>query len=144
MLVYLRDRSAQTILCAATLRQKLQIKLSTSPSHSMLTPGWPIPVLTLWRQASVRVAIGVPIFKSLVWLDPEKFCQKRNSNPGSTIFVEDALTARPTRRSSLQVLSNTLAFDMQVGRTTANRTDVKDCLHRYICFSHGSEIHVET
>ena len=31
----------------ATLRQKLQIKLSTSPSHSMLTPGPPVPGLTL-------------------------------------------------------------------------------------------------
>ena len=32
-----------TILCAATLRQKLQIKLSTSPSHSILTQGRPVP-----------------------------------------------------------------------------------------------------
>ena len=37
MLVYLRDGSAQTILHAATLGQKLQIKLSISPSHSILT-----------------------------------------------------------------------------------------------------------
>ena len=33
MLVYLRDGSAQTILRAATLGQKLQVKLYTSPSH---------------------------------------------------------------------------------------------------------------
>ena len=39
MQVYLRDGSAQTILCAATLRQKLQIQLSASPSHSILTLG---------------------------------------------------------------------------------------------------------
>ena len=32
MLVYLRDGSAQTVVRAATLRQKLQTKLSTSPS----------------------------------------------------------------------------------------------------------------
>ena len=32
---------------AVTLRQKLQIKLSTSPSHSILTPGQPVPGLTL-------------------------------------------------------------------------------------------------
>ena len=38
-LVYLRDGSAQTILRATTLRQKLHIKRSTSPSHSILTPG---------------------------------------------------------------------------------------------------------
>ena len=34
MLVYLRDESAQTTVCAATLKQMLQIKLSTSPRHS--------------------------------------------------------------------------------------------------------------
>ena len=45
MRVYLRDGSAQTILCAATLRYKLQIKLSISPSHSMLTTGQPVPAL---------------------------------------------------------------------------------------------------
>ena len=38
-LVYLMDGSAQTILHAATLREKLQIQLPTSPSHSILTPG---------------------------------------------------------------------------------------------------------
>ena len=47
MLVYLKDGSAQAILRAATLRQKLQIQLSTSPSHSILTPGRPVPALTL-------------------------------------------------------------------------------------------------
>ena len=46
MLVYLRDRSAQTILLAPTLNCKLQIKLSASPSHSILTPGLPVPALT--------------------------------------------------------------------------------------------------
>ena len=45
--VYLRDGSAQTILRAATLRQKLKTKLSISPSHSILTPGQPVPALTL-------------------------------------------------------------------------------------------------
>ena len=33
--VYLRDTSAQTNVCAATLRQKLQIKLAFSSRHSM-------------------------------------------------------------------------------------------------------------
>ena len=47
MLVYLTDGSAQTILRAATLRQKLQIKRSTSPSHSILTSGRPVPSLTI-------------------------------------------------------------------------------------------------
>ena len=45
-LVYLRDTSAQTILRAATLREKLQIQLSTSHSHSILTPGQPVLALT--------------------------------------------------------------------------------------------------
>ena len=47
MLVYLRDGSAQTSLRATTLRQKLQIKRFTLPSHNMLTPGQPVPALTL-------------------------------------------------------------------------------------------------
>ena len=102
MRVYLRDGSAQTILRAATLRQKLQIKLSTSPSHSILTPGRPVPALTLQCQAPGRVATGVPIFKSLIWLDPEKFQHKRDSNPGSSAPKADVLTTRPTRRSSLE------------------------------------------
>ena len=46
-IVYLRDGSAQTILRAATLRYKLQIQRSTSPSHGILTPGRPVPALTL-------------------------------------------------------------------------------------------------
>ena len=38
MLVYLRDRPAQTRARAATLRYKVQIKLSVLSSHSILTP----------------------------------------------------------------------------------------------------------
>ena len=44
-LVYLRDGSTQTITHAATLR--LNFKLSTSPSHSILTPAQLVPVPTL-------------------------------------------------------------------------------------------------
>ena len=80
MLVYLSDGSTQTIVRAATLRQNLQVKLSTSPSHSILTPGRLVPTLTLYRQAPGRVAAGVPFFKSLVLLDPEKSRRKRDSN----------------------------------------------------------------
>ena len=98
MLVYLRDGSAQTILRATTLRQKLQIKLSTSPSHSILTPGRPVPALTQQCQACGRVATGVPIFKSLVFLDPEKSRRKRDSNPGSSAPEADALTTRRQER----------------------------------------------
>ena len=97
MRVYLRDGSAQTIIRAATLRQKLQIKLSISPSHSILTPGQPVPALTLWRQAPGRVASEVSIFKSLVWLDPDKIPRNWDLNPGSSALEADALTTRPTR-----------------------------------------------
>ena len=66
MLACLSDGSAQTVVRAATLIQKLQIKLFTSPSHSILTPGQLVPALHLKRQAPGRVVTGVPIFKSLV------------------------------------------------------------------------------
>ena len=83
MLLHLRDRPTQKIVHAVVLRQKLQKKLSDSPSHSMLTSVQPVPALTLWRQPPGRVATGVPIFESLVWLDLEKDpWQKRESNSG--------------------------------------------------------------
>ena len=56
MLVYLKDGSALD-LRAAILRQKLQIKLSTSPSQNILTMGQTV----LYRKANARVATGVPI-----------------------------------------------------------------------------------
>ena len=98
MRVYLRDGSAQTIVSAATPRHKLQIKLSTSPSHSILTPGRPVLALTLQRQAPGRVATGVPIFKSLVGLYTGKSRRKWDSNPGSSAPEADALTPRPARQ----------------------------------------------
>ena len=99
MLVYLRDGSAQTIVYAATLAQKLQIKLSFSPNHSILTPGQPAPALTLSCQVPGRVATAVPVFKSLVWLNPEKSSlQKQDSNSRSTTLEVDAITYRPTRQ----------------------------------------------
>ena len=76
-----------------------EIELSTSPSHSILIPGRPVPALTLYRQAPGRVATGVPIFKPLIWLDPQKSRRKRDSNPGSSAPEADALTTRPARRS---------------------------------------------
>ena len=39
--------SGTDLLSAATLRLKLQIKLSISPSHSILTSGQAVPALTL-------------------------------------------------------------------------------------------------
>ena len=91
MLVCLGDRSAQTIVCAATLRQKLQIKLSISPSHSILTLRKPVPALTLQHQMPGSVACGVPIFRSLVQLSWEKDTElKQESNPGLLLSRHDA------------------------------------------------------
>ena len=68
-------------------------------SHSILTPGQPVPALTIQRQVPGRAATGVPILKSLVWLNPEKFpCRKRESNPGSAALKADALTTGLTRQ----------------------------------------------
>ena len=73
--------------------------LSTSPSRRtcILTPGRPVLRLTLYRQTPGRVVTGVPIFKPLVWLDPEKSRRKRDSNPGSSALEADTVTTRPTR-----------------------------------------------
>ena len=70
MLAFLRDGPSQTILCAATLRQMLRIKFSVSFSHNILTPGRPVPALTLSRQAPGRVASGKPTLKSVVTQGP--------------------------------------------------------------------------
>ena len=56
----------------------------TSPSADPIAPG--------------KVAIGVPTFKSLVWLDPEKSSRKRDLNPGSSALEADTLTTWPLRR----------------------------------------------
>ena len=109
MLVYLRDGSAKTIVRAATLRYKLQIKLSTSPSHSILTPGRPVPALTLKRQAPGRVATGVLIFESLVWLEPEKIPAQVGFEPGIFRSQGGRLTTRPTRRSLRDRSAQTVA-----------------------------------
>ena len=87
MLVYLRDGSAQTVVRAATLRQKLQIKLSILPSHSILTSGRPVPALTGAWQGSQFLSH---------WYDST--LRRRDSNPGSSAPEADALTTRPTRR----------------------------------------------
>ena len=54
----------------------------TSPSTDPITPG-------AWQGSH-----WIPMFKSLVWLDPEKSCHKRDSNPGSSAAKADTLTTR--------------------------------------------------
>ena len=73
----------------------LQTKLSILASHSVLTPGQPVPALILWHQAPGRVATGVPIFSSDRYdSTPKKSRRKRDSNPGSSALEADALTTR--------------------------------------------------
>ena len=58
------------------------------------------------RRLAVDIATGLPIFKSLVWLDPEKSRLKRDSNPGSSDSKADALTTRSAKRSPSEVVSS--------------------------------------
>ena len=66
MFQYLRDRSARTTVWAVVLRQTLQVSLSISPSHSILTPGQPVPADPITPGAWQGIATGVAILKSLV------------------------------------------------------------------------------
>ena len=106
MQVYLRDGSAQTVLPAATLRCKLQTKLPISPSHSILTPGKPVPALAPQCQAPGRVATSMLILKLLEcqfvshWYDstPEKSRCKWDSNLESSALEARTRTHRQTGR----------------------------------------------
>ena len=77
--VYLRDGSAWTISCVATLvacnnmccgiiLYYLQLKVIISSSHSILAPPQSVLVLTLQLLACGRTATRVPVFKSPVRL----------------------------------------------------------------------------
>ena len=76
----------------------MQIKLSLSPSHRILTPGQPVPALTLWK----------PLERQFLshWYNPNpkktnkqtKKKKKRKSNPESAALEADALTTWPTRQ----------------------------------------------
>ena len=93
MRVYLRDASAQTIKRAATLRQKLQTKLSISPSHSILTPGQPVPAVTSGAWQGSHWSANVLCH----WYDttPTKSWRKRYLNSRSAVLKADASTTRP-------------------------------------------------
>ena len=126
MPAYLRDGSAQTIVRATTLRQKLQIQLSISPSHSILTPGRPVPALTLWRQAPGRVVTGVPIFESLVWLDPVKIPTQAGFEPGIFRPRGGRLTTRPTRRCPFGHLSDQSDYRVSNNRNVIMLTRMRN------------------
>ena len=67
MLAYLKDRSAQTSECTATLKQKLQINLAITTNHRILTPGQSVQALTLTKHHAPTSR--VPISKSQAGLD---------------------------------------------------------------------------
>ena len=67
-------------------KTETEIKLAMPPIYRMLTPGPPVPALTLQRQASGRVATRVPVSKPLEWLDQER----RGAIPGSPSLETDA------------------------------------------------------
>ena len=81
----------------------MQIQLSISPSHSILTADQPDQALTLgitpgaWQDSHWSAN-----FEVTGMTRPQKKSQrKRDSNPGSSALEADALTTRPTRRSIL-------------------------------------------
>ena len=74
----LRDRSALTIVRAATLRQNVHIKPALSSSQSMLMPGRSVLALKLKRQGPCRIPASA-IFMSLVGLEREE----QEANHGS-------------------------------------------------------------
>ena len=83
MLLYLRDKTAPTIVHAATLRHKMQIKRAIPLSHSILT----------LCQAPGRVATGVPMFKSLAWLDHQRDLRgKQGWNPGLLLSMGSSIS----------------------------------------------------
>ena len=67
-----RPRSAQTIVHTAT-QISLQIRLATSSSHTILTPGQPLLMLILQHEVHGRGATTAPIFTLQVWLEWEKW-----------------------------------------------------------------------
>ena len=85
-------------LRAATLRQRQQIKFSISPNHTILTPGQPVPELTLYRQAPDRVATGKPIFLVTGMARPGKIPAQAGIEPRVYRSGGGHLTTRPARR----------------------------------------------
>ena len=94
MLVYLRDGSAQTIFtcCHTEVEVADQTFYLTQSQYTDTGPTSP-------STDPIMPGAGVPIFKSLVWLDPEKSRRKRDLNSGPSAPKADALTTRPPRRS---------------------------------------------
>ena len=68
-----QDRSAETVVGAATLRYNLLIKHAVSPSHSILTLGQPVQILTPQCQLP-----EVPMCKSFIRLGEKSLQGKKD------------------------------------------------------------------
>ena len=95
MRVYLRDRSQTIFTCCHTETEVADPTFHLTQSQCTDT-GSTSPSAD---PAPGRAATGVPIFKSLVWLDPGKSRSKQDLNPGSSTLEADALTVRSMRQS---------------------------------------------
>ena len=75
----------------------MQLKLSTSPSHSILTPGRPVPASpSAWQGSHWSAKYLSHRYDST---REKKSRRKRDSIPESSAIEANALTTRPTRRS---------------------------------------------
>ena len=81
MLVYLRDESAQTLARAATCRQQLQIKLSASPSHSILWTVCCLLVGCLTSQQNASVSQGRTCFDNFT------SCHMKTDDANQTLYL---------------------------------------------------------
>ena len=72
---------------------------SNFPPHPVTVYWHPANQSQHWAYSTRRLATGVPIFKSVIWLDPEKSWSKWDSKPGSSALKADTFITRPTRRS---------------------------------------------
>ena len=94
-----RIGSAQTILRAATLRQKLQIERSSSPQSQYTDTGPTSPSADPITPGAWQGSHWSANFEVTGMTRPRKKSRhKRDSNPGSSALETDALTTRPTRR----------------------------------------------
>ena len=87
IIVYLRDKSAETVVLAVILVASCRLNWQ---SHSVrkLILAQRVRVITPWCQASNRVDSRIPMHKSLVWLGWDL-------NSGSPALEVDAFTTSP-------------------------------------------------
>ena len=100
--MYLQDISPWIILCASTLRHKVQIKPDTASSHGILIPGQSVPALTPQDLVSGRTVQRVSVLKLLVWLGhdlnhilqhPRWILWKPNGHEGHTVWSTGSILA---------------------------------------------------